>query len=70
MSRATDIPLDGEERVRCLMRIALSMKSLQASTQNVEGAARDHLKLLQVKGVDVRRLLDVARTLVWHSRSG
>ena len=56
--RRTDIPLDGEERVRCLMRIAFGMGALQVPVQEVEKSAKDHLYLLQVKGVDVRRLLD------------
>lgn len=56
--RQTEIPLDGEERVRCLMRVAFGMTELQASDDKVEELARDHVRLLQIKGVDVRKLLD------------
>lgn len=56
--RTSDIALDGEERVRCLMRIAFGMRDLQVSSQEVEAYAKDHLRLVQVKGIDVRRLLD------------
>lgn len=56
--RPTDIPLDGEERVACLMRIAYAMTSLRAEAEKIEGLVKDHLRLLQIKRVDPRRLLD------------
>jgi hypothetical protein len=56
--RVAEVPVDGEERIRCLMRIAYGMVGLQDSEENVQELAREHLRLSQIKGVDVRKLLD------------
>jgi hypothetical protein len=56
--RQSTIPLDGEERVRCLMRIAFDMNELQASWETIHKSATEHLSLLQMKGVNVRNLLE------------
>ena len=57
IKRISDVPLDGEERVRCLMRIAFDMKSLQGSWFDVEKSIQRHIALLQTKGIDKRVLL-------------
>ena len=57
IKRTSDVPLDGEERVRCLMRIAFDMKSLQGSWFHVEKSIQKHVTLLQAKGIDGRVLL-------------
>jgi len=49
--------LDGEERVRCLMRIAFDMTAIQFSEQALERAVRDHLRMIQRRGIDVRTLI-------------
>jgi hypothetical protein len=56
--RQSTIPLDGEERVRCLMRIAFEMDAPQTSWDVVRKAVGAHLQLIQVKGVDVRQLVE------------
>jgi hypothetical protein len=58
VTRPSTIPLDGEERVRCLMRIAFEMDSPQASWDVVQKAVETHLQLIQVKGVDARQLVE------------
>jgi hypothetical protein len=55
--RHTDIPVDGYERVRCLARVAFEMASLREPCDTVERAVRQHLRLIQVGGVDPRELL-------------
>ena len=55
--RSSDVPVDGEERVRCLMRIAYEMHSIEGPYSQVENSVRRHLHLIQVKGVCVRELL-------------
>jgi predicted NACHT family NTPase len=57
ISRRSRIPLDGEERVRLLMRIAFEMNQPQASWEAVQKSASAHLELLQVKSINVRDLL-------------
>jgi hypothetical protein len=57
IKRTSDLPLDGEERVRCLMRIAFDMKTLHGSWLQVEKSIQRHILLLQVKGIDRRVLL-------------
>ncbi len=55
--RKLTIPLDGEERIRVLMRIAFDMNKPQVSWESVQKSAAIHLQLLQVKNVSVRDLL-------------
>jgi hypothetical protein len=55
--RQSTIPLDGEERIRVLMRIAFDMNKPQVSWETVQKSAASHLQLLQVKNVSVRDLL-------------
>jgi hypothetical protein len=56
--RESYIPLDGEERVRCLMSIAYGMGGLAASSTDVERLIQEHLRLIQVSRVSSVRLLD------------
>ena len=56
--RHSTIPLDGEERVRCLMQIAFSMNSPQEPWEVIRNAAATHLSLLQLKSVNIRSLLE------------
>jgi hypothetical protein len=56
--RSSQLPLDGEERVRCLMRIAFEMQDLQASQEEVEEAVRKHLRLIQMTKVNGTRLIE------------
>jgi hypothetical protein len=57
--RRSRIPVDGEDRVGCLMRIAYQMNGLIATQGQVEAFTRQFLKLLQRKvSVDPRQLLN------------
>jgi hypothetical protein len=56
--RRSKIPVDGEDRVSCLMRIAYQMNGLIATQDQVEAYARYFLKLLQRTSIDPRRLLN------------
>jgi hypothetical protein len=58
VDRSPSIPLDCEEHLRCLMRIAFEMDSPQESWETVQRAASAHLGLLQMKHVNVRVLLE------------
>lgn len=49
--------LDGEERVRCLMRIAYKMSELREGQEMIEGVIREHLQMIQRRGIDARGLL-------------
>jgi hypothetical protein len=55
--RSSKIPLDGEERIRVLMRIAFDMNSLQEPSELVDKSVTAHLNLIQMKNVNVRDLL-------------
>ncbi len=55
--RSSTMPIDGEERVRCLMRVAYDMPAIEAPFSQVESSVRRHLELIQVKGVTVHDLL-------------
>ncbi len=55
--RQSKIPLDGEERIRVLMRIAFDMNKPQESWEVVQKSATAHLRLLQAKNVNARELL-------------
>jgi hypothetical protein len=57
IKRMSQVPLDGEERVRCLMRVAFDMKSLQCPWAAVEKSIAKHLDLLQLTGIDKRYLM-------------
>jgi hypothetical protein len=62
IDRDSDISLDGEERIRCLMRIAYKMNLPMADEDLVSNAVREHLRLIQRREVDPKRLLmEVAR---------
>lgn len=56
--RESTIPLDGEERIRCLMRIAYDMNSPQEEWETVRNSVSEYLRLLQAKGVNIRGLLE------------
>lgn len=56
--RKSRLPLDGEDRVSCLMRVAYKMSGLIATQEQVEAYAKEFLNLLQRKiHVDPRQLL-------------
>lgn len=56
--RRSRLPVDGEHRVSCLMRIAYQMSGLIATQEQVEAYTRYFLKLLRRNlHVDPRRLL-------------
>lgn len=55
--RQTTIQLDGEERIRVLMRVAFDMNKPQESWEKVQKSAAAHLQLLQIKNINVRELL-------------
>jgi hypothetical protein len=55
--RESTVPLDGEDRVRCLMRVAYRMTDLVVKQEQVEGFAREFLTLAQRKHVDAREML-------------
>jgi hypothetical protein len=57
LDRTSTIQLDGEERVRCLMRIAYHTKKLSAQESAVLSLAADHLRLLQRSDVNASALL-------------
>ena len=57
ISRESRIPLDGEERIQCLMRIASSLRGLTGTYEEVLSATRLQLECQQIQGVDSRRLL-------------
>jgi hypothetical protein len=64
IARHSILPLDGEDRIKCLMRIAHEMQELTASAEQVETYARTFLLLAQRKSLDVR---DVLRELAqWY----
>ncbi len=55
--RKSQLAVDGEDRVSCLMRIAYQMHGLIATQEQVENFTRYFLKLLQRKNIDPRQLL-------------
>ena len=55
--RESRIELDGDERVRCMMRVAYEMNALVSPSYIVERTVREHLKLIQQPEVPVGRLL-------------
>ena len=57
ISRETSLPLDGEERVRCLMRIAYEVGPLICSDAEVIKAVEKQLKLSQLARVNIRDLM-------------
>jgi hypothetical protein len=57
VARSSEYALDGEERVRCLMRTAYSMRELRERQESVEGFIREHMQMIQRKGIDARMLL-------------
>jgi hypothetical protein len=56
--RESRYDLDGDDRVRCLARIAFAMKTLVEPGDVVLGATRTHLRLLQRSDVNADRLLE------------
>ncbi len=48
--------MDGEERIRCLMRVAFDMTAIQFGEEVLERSVREHLKMVQKRGVDARSL--------------
>lgn len=57
ISRHSRLGIDGEDRVRCMMRIAYSMTDYIIDGASVEKVARDHLRLLQRRDVGEREFL-------------
>ena len=57
IARDSDLPLDGEERLRCLMRVAFDSKELEVSDSHIQKSVKEHLARQQVRGVDGRVLL-------------
>jgi hypothetical protein len=57
LRRETSYPVDGEDRLRCLMRIAFHMKDLEAPETQVIRRAREFLNLAGVPQLDARGLL-------------
>jgi hypothetical protein len=55
--RETTLPLDGEDRVRCLMRLAYGLAVVDAPEEKVRRVVAQQLELLQAKSVDVSKLL-------------
>ena len=58
IARSTRIPLDGEERVRCLMRIAYKLDSLIGTERDVLQATKEHLLRQQIQRVNPKKLLE------------
>lgn len=58
ISRVSRFNLDGDERVRCLIRIAFEMASLIAKEDVVTRATREHLRLVHRPEVNVEQLLE------------
>lgn len=56
--RRSRLEIDGEDRVRCMMRIAYEMRELVAPDQSVRSTVRDYLKILQKPNIDSRLFLD------------
>ncbi len=56
--RQSVVPLDGEERVRCLMHVAFHMKKYGCSYEEIIHFVREHLRLVQLSKVDPAQLLD------------
>lgn len=55
--RESRIQLDGDERVRCMMRVAYEMNGLVSPSYLIERTVREHPKLIQQPEVPVGRLL-------------
>jgi hypothetical protein len=64
IARESSIPIDGDERVRCMMRIAYYMKNLEAPEQLVLREAENHIRLLGRKDINVEHLL--AEMAQWY----
>jgi hypothetical protein len=62
--RDSRLPLDGEERIRCLMRVAYHMKNPEASEDFIYPIVLDHLRLAQCGPVDPGKLL--LETAQWY----
>ena len=58
IARHSRLGVDGEDRVRCMMRIAFSMADYVVDGASVEKVARDHLRLLQRRDVNEREFLE------------
>jgi len=57
VSRESTVDLDGEERVRCMERIAYRMELPRVTQGEAENFVREHLNLIQ-RHVDTRKLLE------------
>jgi len=57
VSRESTVDLDGEERVRCMERIAYRMQLPRVTQDEAETFVREHLTLIQ-RHVDTRKLLE------------
>lgn len=57
LSREPKVNLDGDERVRCLMRVAHNMNAFYEPESHVQAQVATHLKLIQRKDVDPQKLL-------------
>jgi hypothetical protein len=57
IARRTTLPLDGEDRMRCLMYVAFRMRKLVESEDVVLRATNEYLRLAQWESVDAMALL-------------
>lgn len=57
IARAGEMPLDGEERIRCLMRIAFRFERPYGPESVAFAAAQEHLRFIQRPEVSTSRLL-------------
>lgn len=57
IARESTIPLDGEERVRCLMRVAYELNTLIGNENTILRSIMAYIQRQQVGGVDARKLL-------------
>jgi hypothetical protein len=57
ISREARLPLDGKDRIKCLMRIAFGTRTLELSSQLAERAAQEQLDLLRWDDVNAIEVL-------------
>lgn len=58
IARKSEIPLDGEERLKCLKRVAYKMDGYVSSENEVTRIVKEHVKRQQITTVDPRQLLN------------
>ena len=55
--RHAQVPLDGSDRVKILMRVAFRMRVLIVSQESLESFVNQYLKLIQRRHIDARKVL-------------